>query len=110
MVRPGIPNARPEALPPAEEERGEFSWLWVWLILAVGIGVGVVLTLLSWGRTAADHRDAFHEGWRGAAVLAILAIVVGVSRLRLSQREHRRQLAADGRLGRVIDIALAVAT
>ncbi|HEU5161318.1 MAG TPA: pentapeptide repeat-containing protein [Streptosporangiaceae bacterium] len=74
----------------------EFAWRWVWLALVIGGCAGVTVTVLLWGGTPGDHRDALDKGWRSAAsVLAVLATLLGVSRLRLSQREHRRQLAAD---------------
>ncbi|WP_328603804.1 pentapeptide repeat-containing protein [Amycolatopsis sp. NBC_00345] len=58
--------------------------------------MGITITVLLWGDTSANHRDAFDTGWKSAAaVLAILAAFVTVERLRLSQREHRRQLAND---------------
>ncbi|WP_326565013.1 pentapeptide repeat-containing protein [Amycolatopsis rhabdoformis] len=74
----------------------EFAWLWVWLALVLSIAVGTGVAVLLWGATRAEHRDAFDTGWKSAAaVLAILAAVVTVERLRLGQREHHRQLAAD---------------
>ncbi|UUV33602.1 pentapeptide repeat-containing protein [Amycolatopsis roodepoortensis] len=74
----------------------EFAWVWVWLTLAVSVAVGTVITMLLWGDTPTNHRDAFDIGWKSsAAVLAILAAFVTVERLRLSQREHHRQLAND---------------
>lgn len=77
-------------------EHSEFAWRWLWLTLAAGIGAGVALTVLLWGDTPADHRAAFDAGWRGAAtVLAIFAAFLAVSRVRLGQREHRRQVVAD---------------
>lgn len=78
------------------EGNREFAWLWVWLALVLSVAVGTGVTILLWGGTRAEHRDAFDTGWKSAAaVLAILAAVVTVERLRLGQREHRRQLVAD---------------
>lgn len=74
----------------------QLAWRWVWLTLAVSVGAGVALTVLLWGHTTTEHRDAFDVGWRAAAaVLAVFATFLGVSRVRLSQREHDRQLVAD---------------
>ncbi|MEU3623050.1 hypothetical protein BS329_20865 [Amycolatopsis coloradensis] len=74
----------------------EFAWVWVWVTLAVSVAVGITITVLLWGDTPANHRDAFDIGWKSsAAVLAILAAFVTVERLRLSQREHHRQLHND---------------
>ncbi|WP_176968748.1 pentapeptide repeat-containing protein [Amycolatopsis xylanica] len=73
------------------------------LVLSIAVGVGV--TVLLWGGTRAEHRDAFDTGWKSAAaVLAILAAVVTVERLRLGQREHHRQLAAD-RAAQITDLS-----
>lgn len=70
-----------------------FLWRWVWLALTLACLVGAVVGYLLWGTTTADHRDAFDTGWKSAAaVLAVLATFIAVDRLRLSQREHHRQL------------------
>ncbi|MFD6070021.1 hypothetical protein ACFWGA_22690, partial [Amycolatopsis lurida] len=62
----------------------------------MSVGAGVTVTVVLWGDTPADHRGAFDTGWKSAAaVLAVLAAFVTVERLRLSQREHHRQLAND---------------
>jgi len=73
-----------------------FSWWWVGIALPSSVAVGVAVAAMLWGQTRADHRDAFDTGWKSsAAVLAVLAAVVTVERLRLGQREHYRLLAAD---------------
>ncbi|HEX8865792.1 MAG TPA: pentapeptide repeat-containing protein [Lentzea sp.] len=70
-----------------------FHWRWVWLTLVLACLAGVVAGYLLWGTTTAEHRDAFDVGWKSsAAVLAVLATFITVDRLRLSQREHHRQL------------------
>jgi uncharacterized protein YjbI with pentapeptide repeats len=77
-------------------DRSEFRWLWVWLFVAASVAAGTAVTVIFWGGTRAEHRDAFESGWKSAAaILAILAALVTVERLRLGQREHSRQLAAD---------------
>ncbi|WP_331658488.1 pentapeptide repeat-containing protein [Amycolatopsis sp.] len=74
----------------------EFSWVWVWLTLSASLLTGLLVAAVLWGSTRAEHRDAFDTGWKSAAaVLAILAAVITVERLRLGQREHYRQLASD---------------
>lgn len=74
----------------------ELAWRWVWLAVGSGLPTGAAVTVLLWGHTTADHRAAFDAGWRtSAAVLAIFAVFLAVGRLRLSQREHARQLVAD---------------
>ncbi|WIX85703.1 pentapeptide repeat-containing protein [Amycolatopsis sp. DG1A-15b] len=76
--------------------RREFAWAWVWLTLVMSLTVGGVVTTLLWGDKTAEHGSAFDAGWKSAAaVLAVLAAFISVDRLRLSQREHRRQLIAD---------------
>ncbi|WP_158226741.1 pentapeptide repeat-containing protein [Amycolatopsis vastitatis] len=73
-----------------------FSWWWVGVALPLSVTVGSAVAALLWGDTRAEHRDAFDAGWKSAAaVLAILAALVTVERLRLGQREHYRLLAAD---------------
>ncbi|MFI0798633.1 pentapeptide repeat-containing protein [Amycolatopsis lurida] len=68
----------------------------MWLTLVVSVAAGTTITALLWGDTPTNHRDAFDIGWKSsAAVLAILAAFVTVERLRLSQREHHRQLDND---------------
>lgn len=70
-----------------------FLWRWVWLALTLACLIGAVVGYLLWGTTIADHRNAFDTGWKSsAAVLAVLATFITVDRLRLSQREHHRQL------------------
>ncbi|MEV7548153.1 pentapeptide repeat-containing protein [Amycolatopsis sp. NPDC089917] len=62
----------------------------------MSVAAGTTITVLLWGDTPTHHRDAFDIGWKSAAaVLAILAAFVTVERLRLSQREHHRQLDND---------------
>ncbi|WP_158077388.1 pentapeptide repeat-containing protein [Amycolatopsis keratiniphila] len=66
------------------------------MTLVVSVAAGITITVLLWGDTPTSHRDAFDVGWKSsAAVLAILAAFVTVERLRLSQREHHRQLDND---------------
>jgi ABC-type transport system involved in cytochrome bd biosynthesis fused ATPase/permease subunit len=80
----------------ADRLRREFRLAWVWLARVASVAVGVVVAVLLWGSTRAEHRDAFDTGGKSAAaVLAILAAFVTVERLRLGQREHHRQVAAD---------------
>ncbi|MBE8517599.1 pentapeptide repeat-containing protein [Amycolatopsis sp. H6(2020)] len=79
-----------------KRQHREFAWVWVLLVLVLSVAAGICVTVLLWGGTRAEHRDAFDTGWKSAAaVLAILAAVITVERLRLSQREHYRQLVAD---------------
>ncbi|MFF1610938.1 pentapeptide repeat-containing protein [Amycolatopsis sp. NPDC058278] len=73
-----------------------FSWWWLGIALPSSAIGGFVVAAILWGSTRAEHRDAFDTGWKSAAaILAVLAAVVAVERLRLGQREHYRQLAAD---------------
>lgn len=76
--------------------RRPFAWHWVWITLLMSLVAGVTVSTTLWGRTTAEHSNAFDVGWKtAAAVLAVLAAFVGVDRLRLAQREHSRQLIAD---------------
>ncbi|NBH03053.1 pentapeptide repeat-containing protein [Amycolatopsis sp. SID8362] len=73
-----------------------FSWWWIGIALPASVAVGFTVAAILWGGTRAEHRDAFDTGWKSAAaVLAVLAAIVAVERLRLGQREHHRLLAAD---------------
>lgn len=80
----------------AQARQRPFQWHWVWLALLTSIVAGATIAIVLWGHTTVDHSNAFDMGWKSAAaVLAVLATFVGVDRLRLAQREHSRQLAAD---------------
>ncbi|RSM42654.1 pentapeptide repeat-containing protein [Amycolatopsis balhimycina DSM 5908] len=73
-----------------------FSWWWVGCFLTASATAGVVFAVVLWGDTTADHRNALDTSWKvAAAVLAILAALVTVRRLRLGEDEHRRQIVAD---------------
>ncbi|MFD7655261.1 pentapeptide repeat-containing protein [Actinosynnema sp. NPDC059797] len=94
--RHGNDRDRSSRRSPVGPESGRFPWRWVWTALFAGLGAGVAPTVLLRGSTTAEHRDAFTAGWRStAAVLATFAVFLTTSRLRLSQREHQRQLVAD---------------
>lgn len=91
------PTPRGDADPttPASLAR-QFAWSWVWTAIAVAAVVGALVGYLLWGKTTAEHKDAFDTAWKSsAAILAILATVISVERFRLSQREHHRQLQVD---------------
>lgn len=73
-----------------------FPWWVVWSAIVIAVCAGATVSIVLWGHTVQDHKDAFDLAWKSAAgVLAVLAAVVTVRRLRLSEREHHRQLIAD---------------
>ncbi|MCO6010048.1 pentapeptide repeat-containing protein [Actinoallomurus purpureus] len=74
----------------------DFPWRWVWSALVTGGVAGGISTATLWGKDVSEHSAAMEVGMKvAAAVLAILATFIAVHRLRLSQKEHARQVAAD---------------